>query len=106
MLPRNANLENVEKPWENDLLGYKEQAETLKKILAKQEGPLVISISAPFGMGKTFFAKNFQEDLKQEGAEAIYFNAWEEDIFDAPLLSLIKAIKNEFGKKEGTALKK
>ena len=76
-------------PWADDLLGRQAIADRLTNLVATQEAPLSISLHGHWGTGKTFMLKRWQVDLQGRGFKSIYFNAWEEDFRDDPLLAII-----------------
>ena len=78
-----------DEPWQDDVLDRAEMAAKLTKLIRDQRDPFVISIDGQWGTGKTFLLKRWQKDLEAEGFNAIYFNAWEDDFCDDPLLSII-----------------
>lgn len=80
-------------PWIDDKLGRKDSAERLANMLAGQNGPLTIGLNAPWGEGKTFFLKRFQKTYEKQPACAVYFNAWQDDFLDDPLLSLLSQLR-------------
>lgn len=49
----------------------------------------VMSVSAPYGGGKTFFIQMWQDYLQKEGAHTLYYNAWEHDFSSNPLASFV-----------------
>lgn len=58
-----------------------------------------IFIDAPWGMGKTYFAKALKNKFEEENLNKIEFisiNAWETDYFSDPMKSLIGEINSEF----------
>ena len=80
---------NSSSPWSDDLLGRKGIATRLTNIVATQKPPLTISLHGQWGTGKTFLLRRWQQALKNDGYQAIYFNAWEDDFSDDPLLSIL-----------------
>lgn len=87
-------------PWADDKLDRKQVADHLTTILETVDGPLVVSVSAPFGMGKTFFARRWVADLNLRGKVAIYFNAWQTDFSENPLAAFVDAISSEIEQKQ------
>ena len=85
-----------EQPWQDDVLGRAEIAEKLTNLIRNQRDPFVISIDGHWGTGKTFLLKRWQKDLEAEGFKAIYYNAWEDDFCDDPLLSIIGQLSEHF----------
>ena len=89
---------NKDDPWRDDVLERKEIAERLTSIVRGQEAPFVISIDGRWGTGKTFLLKRWAQDLRNQDTpwEAIYFNAWEDDFNDDPLLAIIGQLSEYF----------
>ena len=83
-------------PWGDDLLGRKEVATFLTNLVATKEPPLSISLHGQWGTGKTFLLTRWQKALQKEGFHAIYFNAWEDDFCDQPLLAIIGQLSEHF----------
>lgn len=86
--------------WNDDKLNRKEDAKyltayLLNRFTIKKDEPFVLNIDAEWGFGKTYFLTNWRRDLKSEGCEVVYFNAWEKDFTDNPLLGFISAIDKE-----------
>ena len=75
-------------PWVDDKLDRKEIADRLTSIVQGQEAPFVISLDGRWGTGKTFLLKRWQQDLENQGWQAIYYNAWEDDFAGDPLISV------------------
>ena len=84
------------KPWSDDKLGRQEIADRLTGIVRGQEAPFVISVDGRWGTGKTFLLRRWAQDLQNQGSEAIYFNAWEDDFNDDPLLAIIGQLSEYF----------
>ena len=93
---------NVVIPWTDDELDRETIAGRLTKVVEDQEAPFVISLDGRWGTGKTFLLKRWQQELVNEpqGFKAIYFNAWEDDFSDDPLLAIIGQLTEHF--REGT----
>ena len=85
-----------EQPWQDDVLGRAKIAEKLTNLIRNQRDPFVISIDGHWGTGKTFLLKRWQKDLENKGFRVIYFNAWEDDFCDDPLLSIIGQLSEYF----------
>ena len=86
-------------PWTDDLLARRQIALRLTNLIAVQEPPLTVSIHGQWGTGKTFMLTRWQKDLEGRGFRAIYFNAWEDDFCDDPLLAILGQMSEYF--KEG-----
>ena len=85
-----------EEPWQDDVLDRAKIAEKLTNLLRNQRDPFVISIDGYWGTGKTFLLKRWQMDLEAEGFKAIYYNAWEDDFCDDPLLAIVGQLSEQF----------
>lgn len=86
--------------WENDKLGRSTCAEFLTNYLTKlySNGDVrhfVLAIDAEWGEGKTFLLENWKEDLIDQGYPAVYFNAWENDFSDDPLVAIITDLNDQ-----------
>ena len=90
---------DADNPWTDDLLARQPIATRLTKLVSTQESPLAISLDGQWGTGKTFLLRRWQKELESTGFKAIYFNAWEDDFCDDPLLAIIGQLSNYF--KEG-----
>ena len=75
--------------WKDDQLEVKKFAARLTSLLQGQTEPLTVALNGAWGSGKTFLLKRWCEDLKKQGHTAIYFNAWEDDHLDDPLVAII-----------------
>ena len=84
-------------PWHDDVLYRKEIADRLTSVVRGQEAPFVISVDGRWGTGKTFLLKRWAHDLQNQGFEAIYFNAWEDDFSKDPLLAIIGQLSEHVG---------
>ena len=83
-------------PWVDDLLARKDITIRLTNLVATQEPPLSISLHGQWGTGKTFLLRRWQKTLELDGYQAIYFNAWEDDFCDDPLLAMIGHLAGHF----------
>ena len=83
-------------PWNDDVLGRRDLATRLTKLIQCQKAPFVISIDGNWGTGKTFFLQRWKKDLEKQCYSAIYFNAWEDDFCDDPLLAIIGQLYEYF----------
>ena len=79
----------------NDLLGRAGLGQKLTELVDKIDDPIVIAIDGGWGSGKSFFLKLWVGAHSQEfggKAQVIYFDAFEHDFLDDPLIGLIGAI--------------
>jgi len=91
--------------WKDDILNRKEVAEDFTRILADTQQPFVVSVDASYGMGKTFFLNRWREQLKKDGYQVAFFNAWNTDWEKEPLVPFIKTIIDSFPRDIGEILK-
>lgn len=77
------------KPFECDALNRKEVADSLLELLKNVKEPLVISINAPWGQGKTTFLKMLKQHLKNNSFSCLSLNAWKNDFSNEPVVSLL-----------------
>ncbi len=87
-------------PWTDDLLARQDIAKRLTSLIENQDLPLTISLHGQWGTGKTFMLKRWQKDLEGQGLKAIYFNAWEDDFCDDPLVAILGHL-SEYFKEDG-----
>lgn len=73
-------------PYFNDLFNRKEFGASLFSLLRSFEEGIVLCIDAPWGEGKTTFARMWIADLKNRGTQCIYFDAYEHDYSDDPFI--------------------
>ena len=83
-------------PWHDDVLGRKKIAERLTNLISAQSVPFVVGIHGAWGTGKTFILKRWQKDLEDSNFKAIYFNAWDDDFCDDPLIAIIGQLSDYF----------
>ncbi len=87
---------SAEEPWGDDVLDRAQIAAKLTNLIRDQSAPFAISIHGYWGTGKTFMLKRWQKDLENQDFKAIYFNAWEDDFCDDPLLAIIGQLSEYF----------
>lgn len=88
----------TENPFQNCRLGREKYADVLTTIIGQYADGFVLSINNEWGTGKTTFVKMWQQKLVNAGYQTIYFNAWENDFDQNPLVALVselKSLKNE-----------
>lgn len=82
-------------PFQNDKLHFKEKVTNITELLKNISSPMVLSINAPWGCGKTTFLKMVNADLRKKGGTTIFFSAWETDFVDDPLLAFLGEINQQ-----------
>ncbi len=78
-----------ERPFENDKLDRRAAVESLTNILKSSTDPLVVSVNAPWGFGKSTFLRMLEAHLSAEGIKHVSFNAWASDYIDDPFVALL-----------------
>lgn len=76
-------------PFDSDLLGRKDEIENLTALLLNLNSPAVLAVDSRWGTGKTTFIRLWEQYLKSEGLSSLYFNAWETDFSEDPLVSFL-----------------
>lgn len=83
-----------ENPFANCKLAREPYARVLSDIVNTYADGFVLAINNEWGTGKTTFVKMWQQQLKNEGFQTIYFNAWENDFDSNPLVALMSELEN------------
>ncbi|TQV77176.1 NTPase [Aliikangiella marina] len=83
------------KPFKNDCLSRSGDVENLSLLLRNIASPIVISVNAPWGHGKTTFLEMLHADLKLSNRKSVFFSAWETDFASDPLLAFLGEINQE-----------
>ncbi len=89
--PKTVEVSETE-PFKDDLLARKDSAEILTEFVGSLSEPFVLAVDSPWGTGKTTFLRMWRQHLSNEGFPCLYFNAWENDFSDSPMVSLIGEI--------------
>ena len=108
------NKKDKQKPFSSDCFGRKEFADNLLKLIKNQVDyeSRVIAIKADFGLGKTFFAKEFEKFMREhlENAQDSpkiyphYVNIWKENYTNEPLLALLYELEKIANKYQGKTI--
>ncbi len=92
-----------------DLLGRKGVGKQLSDLVERIEEPLVIALDGDWGSGKSHFLRLWTGAHRKGGGRAkiIYFDAFEHDYLDDPLVGLVASILQQpaGGSWKGTALR-
>ncbi|MGL4763179.1 MAG: KAP family P-loop NTPase fold protein [Sarcina sp.] len=94
------------KSFDQDLLNRKEIAVKLTEIIKNKSDLNVLAIDSNWGTGKTTFI-NMWTDMLEKGSaykedfEVMYFNSWENDYINEPLLSLLDELNNQIKDRDG-----
>ncbi|GAB0057354.1 hypothetical protein SIID45300_01681 [Candidatus Magnetaquicoccaceae bacterium FCR-1] len=99
-LTRIRSLESdPETPFMGDLFGRRQLAERLTGMVERMADGYVIGIDAPWGDGKTWFARHWAADLRNKGFRVAYIDAFKQDYAEDPFLmvcsELLSAIKSD-----------
>ena len=99
---------DAEIPWGDDVLDRKEIARRLTSVVWEQEAPFVISVDGRWGTGKTFLLKRWAQDLRNQDPpwQVIYYNAWEDDFAQDPLLAIISQLSEHLSEGFGDRVSK
>ncbi len=81
-------------PFKNDPLHRKEIASVLTNLVRSVDDPFVLAINAPWGEGKTTFLRMWRHNLTKEGFPTLYFNAWENDFVEDPIIAFMGEIRS------------
>ena len=84
------------------MLNRKDLADNLTNLVKDLEDPsLSICIDGAWGTGKTFFLERWKYHLEKVGfPNPIYFNAWEDDFIENPLISILGQLDSHFKKRD------
>lgn len=84
----------ADNPFKNDKLGYSKYESVFKGMvdMYKDTG-CVIALNGKWGSGKTTYIKMWQASLQNQGYNTIYFNAWETDYLQDPLIAILGELK-------------
>jgi hypothetical protein len=75
--------------FKNDKLNRKQTIVNLSEFIIDSNDSLTLAINAKWGDGKTTFVKLWQEYLNKKEIKSIYFNAWQYDYSNEPLIVLL-----------------
>ena len=85
-------------PFKNDEFEREVIAENFMKIFDEDKDGIVLAIDSDWGTGKTTFIKMWEalinnDDRYKKNYCSIYFNAWDNDYLEDPLLAILTEIK-------------
>ena len=86
---------NPDSPWESDKLDRFTEITALTRLLKNLDPPVVISIDSEWGRGKTSFIRLWEHHLLEHKIKSVYFNAWETDFSEEPLISFLGEINDK-----------
>ena len=82
-------------PWRDDALQRENIALELNALvdhLARGAESAAIALDGGYGTGKTFILERWVQELRNGRRVAMYYNAWENDCDDDPLVSLVETL--------------
>ena len=78
--------------WKDVVPGTADLADNLLKKIKSDETPYVLSVEAPYGMGKTYFFSRFCEHARKKDYHCVYISAWENDYQPSPFCFITRVI--------------
>jgi len=110
LFPPDADVELYQEGFgTSDLLGRKSVGEKLSSLVEGIETPVVIALEGPWGSGKTHFLRRWvgAHRLENKGiAQTIYFDAFQSDYLEDPLVAITGAIGERIGTSSKSIWKK
>ncbi len=85
-------------PFANDKLGFKDSVVGIAKLIGKEvDAPFVLTLEAPWGMGKSTYMRMLKAVLKSQehGHKVLTYNAWEFDGEEDPLLPFVAEVARQ-----------
>lgn len=98
MICKELNIEIIpNNPYGNDLFGLS----TFGKMMTNfanhfSETGAVLGLNGEWGQGKTTFLRMWEQDLKDNDYRTIFFNAWNSDYQEDPLIALMSELSEQF----------
>lgn len=86
-------IPNEKSPFAECKLAREPYARVLTDIVSTYADGFVLAINNEWGTGKTTFIKMWQQQLKSEGFQTVYFNAWENDFDNNPLVAMMAELE-------------
>lgn len=80
-------------PFANCKLEREKYSKILTNIVNSYPYGFVLALNNKWGTGKTTFVKMWEQDLKNNNYQTVYFNAWENDFENNPLTALMGELK-------------
>jgi predicted KAP-like P-loop ATPase len=85
----------LENPFKNDRLNRQPHVDNFSTLLENISSPIVLSVNAPWGQGKTTFLEMLNAQLINKKHNSIYFSAWETDFASDPLQAFLGEINEK-----------
>ncbi|WP_179375177.1 KAP family P-loop NTPase fold protein [Winogradskyella wichelsiae] len=86
----------------NCKLDRKKYADVLTSIISSYSNGFVLAIDNKWGTGKTTFVKMWNQQLKNQKYQTLYFNAWENDFQEEVMIALLSELEGLRNKGEET----
>lgn len=86
-------LPDANQPFLNCKLDREKYANVLTTIVQNYAEGFVLALNGEWGTGKTTFVRMWQASLEKSTYKTIYFNAWENDFENEPLIALLGELK-------------
>lgn len=102
-LKHNDLIPEKGKAFEKCKLGREKYAKVLTSIVETYADGFVLAINNEWGAGKTTFVKMWRQYLDDREFDTLYFNAWENDFEDNPLVALMAELKTLLPKSNKSA---
>ena len=95
---KDINIESTpESPFEGDRLNRSNVVRTLYNLTnGLGKSGCVLALNADWGAGKTTLIRMWRNFIEQQGGKSLYFNAWETDFVEDPLIALMGELKVVF----------
>jgi len=93
-------IPDKDNPFANCKLDRAKYATVLTNIVETYSEGFVFALDGKWGTGKTTFVRMWKASLDKDEFKTIYFNAWENDFENEPLVALMGEIKNLIGEKD------
>ena len=81
-------------PFKNCVLNREQYGKTLTSIIDSYPDGFVLALNNKWGEGKTTFLRMWQQSLNNLEYRTIYFNAWENDFEDNPLIAIMGELQS------------
>jgi hypothetical protein len=95
-----------DEPTAVDLLERKKYAQGLARLAESGATPMVIGIYGTWGMGKTSLMRLIEMELDRTKVRPLWFNPWEHQFDDNPVVALVYKIMEQTGRKWEQSAKK
>jgi len=98
-------IPDKDNPFANCKLDRAKYASVLTNIVETYAEGFVLALDGKWGTGKTTFVRMWESSLSNTEFKTIYFNAWENDFENEPLVALMGEMKKLSGKIDNSTFK-